>query len=162
MSEIEHIADQINRTYLDGAWVTVSLHDLFWSFTAREAAARPVTRAHSVWEIALHLTFWHDAVRRRLAGELVDYGPEEDWPMPGEPTESNWRSTLDDLDRSHRELVTAVRAFDPGLLHEPVPGKPFTAYFMLHGVPQHDFYHGGQAAILLAARRQQRAGLGEE
>ena len=154
MNEVERIASQVDRAYLDGAWVTVSVRDLFRSLSVSEAAARPVSGAHSAWEIALHLAFWHDAVRRRLAGEVVDYGLDEDWPAAGEPTETSWQRTLDELDRSHRELVHSVRALKPEALDKLVQGRSFTIYFMLHGVPQHDLYHGGQVMMLKKAACQ--------
>ncbi len=148
MNEIERIADQVAAGYRDGAWPGVSVRDLLRSLSPAEAAAHPVAGAHSAWEIALHLAFWHDAVRRRLGGEVVEYGPEEDWPAPGEPTGVNWHAALEGLDEAHRSLVDAVRAMTPDKLDQVVAGRSFTVYFMLHGVPQHDLYHGGQVMFL--------------
>ncbi len=119
MNEVERIADQVAAGYRDGAW-----------------------------EIALHLVFWHDAVRRRIGGETVDYRFEEGWPTPGEPTGANWHAALEGLDEAHRALVDAVRALTPDKLDQVVAGGSFTVYFMLHGVPQHDLYHGGQVMLL--------------
>ena len=130
------------------------MRDLFRSLSVTEAAAHPVPDAHSAWEIALHLTFWHDAVRRRLSGEVLDYGLDEDWPEAGEPTQTSWQTTLDELDSSHRELVHSVRALKLETLDKLVQGRSFTVYFMLHGVPQHDFYHGGQVMMLRKAACQ--------
>jgi hypothetical protein len=148
MNEIELIAAQIESGYRDGAWPGVPVRDLLRSLTAADAAAHPVPVAHSAWEIALHIGFWHDAVRRRLDGDPVNYAPEEDWPSPAEPTEANWKFALDAIDRGLVSLVTRVRELDPARLGDLVPAKDFTVYFMLHGVPQHDLYHGGQVALL--------------
>ena len=153
MNEVERIASQVDRAYRDGAWVTVSIRNLFRGLSAHQAGAHPLPSAHSAWEIALHLVFWHDAVRRRLAGEVVEYGREEDWPVSGKPTEAKWQATLDELDRSHSELVNSIRAVNPQSLDELVPGRSFTVYFMLHGVAQHDLYHGGQVMMLSKAVR---------
>ena len=148
MNELELIADQIASGYNDGAWPGVSVRDLFREMTPARAAAHPIPGAHSAWEIALHLGFWHDAVRRRLAGDPVDYQPEEDWPAPAAPTEANWKAALDEIDRGLAALVVSVRRLDRERLADIVPGKKFTVYFMLHGMPQHDLYHGGQVALL--------------
>jgi hypothetical protein len=153
VNEVERIADQVAAGYHDGAWPAVSVRDLLRSLSPAEAAAHPVAGAHSAWEIGLHLAFWHDAVRRRLGGEPVDYRPEEDWPAPGEPTGPNWHAALEGLDAAHRALVDAVRALSPDGLDQLVAGKSFTVYFMLHGVPQHDLYHGGQVMLLRKAIR---------
>ena len=149
MTEVERIANQVDRGYRDGGWVGVSVRDLFRSFTATEAAAHPILGAHSAWEIALHVSFWHDAVRRRIQGETVDYRDGEDWPSPQQPSEANWHEVLDDMDGVHHALVEAVRTLKSDHLDEPVSGRQFTVYVMTHGVTQHDLYHGGQVMMLL-------------
>jgi hypothetical protein len=151
MSEVDRIAGQIASGFREGAWPGVSVRDQLWGLSAAQAAAHPVAGAHSAWEIALHLGFWHDAVRRRLAGDPVDYDEGEDWPAPAAPTEANWRAALAALDEAHRALVDAVRALTPDRLEETAPGRSFTVYFMLHGIPQHDLYHGGQVVLLKKA-----------
>jgi len=148
MNEIEQIAEQIVSGYRDGAWPGVSVRDLLRSLTPAEAAAHPIPVAHSAWEIALHLDFWHEAVRKRLGGQAVDYGDDEDWPAPGEPTEANWKAVLDRLDTGHQALVDTVRALTLDRLGQRVVGKSFDVYFMLHGMPQHDLYHCGQVVLL--------------
>lgn len=152
-TEPQRLAEQIQRAYHDGGWIEVSVRDLFRSLSAAEAAAHPVPGAHSAWEIALHLSFWHDAVSRRLRGETVEYADEEDWPPPTETTESNWHSALEDLDRSLEALIAAVKALKPEQLDLLVPARSFTFYVMLHGVPQHNLYHGGQVMMLRKAIR---------
>ena len=47
--------------------------------TASAAAARPLAGAHSIWEIARHIAVYHVA-RRRLAGDVAQPPPHEDWP----------------------------------------------------------------------------------
>jgi uncharacterized damage-inducible protein DinB len=153
MSEIERITEQIASGYRDGAWPGVSVRDVLRSLSASEAAAHPVAGCHSAWEIALHISFWHDAVRRRLGGDPVDYQDDEDWPMPADPTPANWQAALDGMDTVHQALVDTVRLLEPDTLERAVPGKSFNVYFMLHGVPQHDLYHGGQVVLLRKARR---------
>lgn len=153
MSEVGLIADQVASGYRDGAWPGVSVRALLHGLSPAEAAAHPIAGAHSAWEIALHLGFWHDAVRRRLAGEAVEYQLEEDWPAPAAATEANWSAALDELDQAHGGLVDAVRVLTPETLTQLVPGRTFTVYFMLHGVPQHDLYHGGQVMFLSKAIR---------
>lgn len=148
MNEIQLIADQIVSGYRDGAWPGVSARDLLHGLTPTQAADHPIVGVHSAWEIALHLGFWHDAVCRRLNGEAIDYEVDEDWPTPPAATEANWRAALQGIDRSHAALVETVRRLTPSRLTEIVPGKDFTVYFMLHGVPQHDLYHAGQIKLL--------------
>lgn len=154
MEEISLIADQIASGFHDGAWPAVSVRDLLRGMSPKEAAAHPMAGVHSVWEIALHLGFWHDAVRRRLAGEAVEYEQDEDWPTPGPATEASWSAVLNRLDQTHAGLVQAVRSLPPDVLTRRVPGRSFTVYFMLHGVPQHDLYHAGQVMLLRKIMRE--------
>jgi len=150
-NELELIAGQIESGYNEGAWPGVSVRGLFRGMTAAEAAAHPIKGAHSAWEIALHLGIWHDAARRRLGGEPLDYDNDEDWPAPAQPTEANWKAALDEIDRGLAALSNTVRHLQPERLDDIVPGKKFTVYFMLHGMPQHDLYHGGQVVLLKKA-----------
>ncbi len=159
-TECERLAEQIHRAYFDGGWIEVSIHDLFYSLTATEAAAHPITGAHSAWEIALHLSFWHDAVSRRLGGETVEYADAEDWQFPPETTESNWQAALGELNRDLGTLVAAVKAMKPEQLDLLVPARTFTYYVMLHGVTQHDLYHAGQVMVLRKAIRGAARGAG--
>jgi hypothetical protein len=156
-NELELIAGQIASGYRDGAWPNVSVRNLLHAMSAAEAAAHPIVGAHSAWEIALHLGFWHRAVRQRLAGQAVEYEPEEDWPAPAAPTEANWKAALDEVDRGLAALVDVVRRLAPDRLAEIVPGRTFTVYFMLHGMPQHDLYHAGQVMFLTKALRAGQA-----
>ena len=151
MREIERIAELVASGYRDGAWPGVSVRDVLRSLSASEAAAHPVAGCHSAWEIALHISFWHDAVRRRLGGDPVDCGDDEDWPVPAAPTPANWNAVLEEMDAVHQRLVDTVRTLNADMLDRPSPGKTFTVYFMLHGVPQHDLYHGGQVVLLKKA-----------
>ena len=159
MTEIDLIADQVAAGYRDGAWPGVSVRELLRGLSVHDAAAHPIPGAHSAWEIALHLGFWHDAVRRRLAGEAVEYALDEDWPTPALPSDHNWNAALADVDEAHAALVRAVRTVLATRLSELVPGHTFTVYFMLHGVPQHDLYHGGQVMMLTKALRAGASGV---
>ena len=104
MNEIELVANQIDRAYLDGFWGGGSVRDLFRSLTPSEAADRPIADAHSAWEIALHLAVWHDIFRGRIVGEDVDSRYETDWPAPAVATDANWEAALDNLDQTHKHL----------------------------------------------------------
>jgi len=148
MKETEFIADEITEVFERGKWGGGPVNDLFRTFSADEAISRPIPNAHSAWEIALHMTYWHRVFRSRLAGDEIPYSEEIDWPSPGDPTADRWSAVLDELVRAAAELAGAVREFDPGRLEETVPEKEFTFREMLNGAPQHDLYHSGQVRML--------------
>jgi hypothetical protein len=55
MSEIHRIADQLKRSLEGEAWHGPALRELLSGVTAKQAAARPLAGAHSIWEIVLHI-----------------------------------------------------------------------------------------------------------
>lgn len=154
MNETERIHGQLERALYGEAWHGPALREILEGLTAEEAAAQPVPAAHSIWEIALHLTAWGEIVRRRLAGEaILEIPPEQDWPGIGERSEAAWKRAAERLVRAHVELAEAIRQLPDTRLEEAVPGRDDTVYVMLHGAIEHALYHAGQMAILKKAAR---------
>ncbi len=148
MNAIENILDQLDVNFRGDAWHGPSLMRLLADVTAEQAAAKPIQNAHSIWELVLHIKFWKDAPKRRLAGEAFEPTPEEDWPEVTDTSEAAWENTLKELEASHEQLAEAVSKIDDSQLHEPAAGKDYSNYFMIHGVIQHDLYHAGQIGLL--------------
>ena len=148
MGEIERITDQLRRAFEGDAWHGPSLTEVLADVTAEQAAARALPKAHRIWEIVLHIAAWERAALRMLRGEVVKLSPEEDWPAVEDTSESSWRLALGDLRHGHLELRSAIETLPEARLAEPVPGREFSCYFLLHGVIQHDLYHAGQIALL--------------
>jgi uncharacterized damage-inducible protein DinB len=119
---------------------------------AETAAARPIPNAHTIWEIVLHLTLWHNVVARRLGGEAFYPGANEDWPSVSDTSPQAWRRALASLAESHATLCRAVERLDDRRLADIAPGRKTNLYVHLHGVAQHDAYHGGQIVLLKKAR----------
>jgi uncharacterized damage-inducible protein DinB len=111
----------------------------------------PVRGAHSIWEIVNHLAAWQRIVHRRFAGTAVDVTPEMDWPPVWEVSEVEWRRSLDGLRESRAQFRAAVADVRDEELPAPPAGTEWSRYVTLHGVVQHDLYHGGQIAILKKA-----------
>lgn len=151
-SEVTRIADQIHRAFHGEAWHGPALRELLKDVFAEWAAARPIVQAHCIWELTLHATVWKRVVLRRLQGEVFEPTPAEDWPAIPAVDAELWKKALADLDAAHSELHAAVSHLTEHRLHEPVPGKDYTVYVMLHGAAQHDIYHAGQIALLKKAR----------
>jgi len=92
MTEIDRILDQLERSRRGEAWHGPSLEEALANIDAATAAARPISNAHTIWELALHMASWQDVVRRRLAGEEVVPTPTLDWPEADEASEAAWAS----------------------------------------------------------------------
>lgn len=152
MSEVERISDQLRRAHQGDSWHGPSLRELLAGIPPRQAASRPLASAHSIWEIVLHIGVWESVVRRRLSGEFIlELPPDEDWPAVGDASDAAWNKALEELERGHEHLQQAMARLTDRQLAEPVPGKNYSVYIMLHGVVQHTLYHAGQIAILKKA-----------
>lgn len=133
-------------------WHGPALADLVDGVAAEHAAARPVAGAHTIWELVLHATAWTEIARERLAGSARgDPTPDEDWPPVRDTSPEAWRAAVERLKEAHRELAAEVARMDDSTLIGRVPGKDHSVLVMMHGIVEHDAYHGGQIAILKRA-----------
>ncbi len=152
MTRGQRIADSIERAVSGPVWHGPSLVDLIGDVGAVEAAERPVTGAHSIWELVLHMTAWAEIARQRLAAEPPPPPTDEDdWPLVRDQSAESWRAAVERLKDSHRELAGEVSAMDDKRIVDRLAGRDHSALVMLHGVIEHDAYHGGQVAILKRA-----------
>ena len=154
MSEAARIADQLRRAFDGDAWHGDSLFEILKGVTAAQAAARPVTSAHTIWELVLHIAAWDGAALRRLGGAKVDLADAENFPAVLDVSDPAWHKATALVRHVHVELVAAVAGLPDSRLFEVVPGKQgahYTFYYMLHGVVQHELYHAGQIALLKKA-----------
>ena len=109
MSETTRIADQLRRAFDGEAWHGDSLFEILEGIPAARAAARPITGAHTIWELVLHVAAWDGAVLRRLGGAAVELSDAENFPPVRDTSEAAWRLALAQVRRGHEELVAAVQ-----------------------------------------------------
>jgi uncharacterized damage-inducible protein DinB len=154
MSEIQRIEDQYRCSFEGEAWAGPSLRELLQGIKPAQAAAHPIQGLHSIAEIIGHIITWQDVFAQRLAGKVVndnDVPEEVNFPPMTEPSEAAWTKMKEKLDQSCRQMLETIPCVPESRLDEKVPGKPYTFYFMLHGIIQHNLYHAGQIAILRKA-----------
>ena len=148
MSEIENILDELKRVHNGDAWHGPALHELLSGVTAEQAARHPISDAHSIWELVLHIAAWENVFRRRLEGISVNEPEEGDFPQVGEETQGAWEQTLAGLESAHEQLLKAIAALPDSGLGETVTGKDYSIRFMLRGIVRHHVYHAGQIGLL--------------
>lgn len=147
-SEVERLAELVKRAYEGEAWHGPSLREALEGVDARRAAARPIAAAHSIWEIALHISGWNDVATRRLAGEQLDEPDEGDFPAVTDTSDEAWQRMLDELARRSAALRDAIGALDADALDAPDGPSRYAA---LHGILHHIHYHTGQISVLKRA-----------
>jgi uncharacterized damage-inducible protein DinB len=146
------MAELIERSVSGPMWHGPSLADLLGDVSATHAAARPVPGAHSIWELVLHMASWTEIVRTRLSPtKPPDPTAEQDWPAIGDQSAEAWRAAVERLKAAHRDLAADVAEVDDATMIARLPGRDHTMVAMLHGIVEHDAYHGGQIALLKRA-----------
>src|SRR2546428_4142197 len=55
MSEIQTIIDELKSIHDGDPWHGPSLKEILSGVTAEQAAPKPLTNAHSIWELTLHI-----------------------------------------------------------------------------------------------------------
>ncbi|HEU4560523.1 MAG TPA: DinB family protein [Longimicrobium sp.] len=158
MDEIERIADQLRRIWNGDPWYGSNVTDVLDGLSAAQAAHRPLPQAHTIWEIALHMTSWNREVLRRVKTGVAREPEDGDWPEQPEASDENWRWTVDRLDDSLRALVEEAERFPAARLDEIVGdardrplGSGVSFYVLLHGVVQHNVAHTAQMSLLKKA-----------
>ena len=155
MTEIERILDQHKRAYNGEAWHGPALREILVDVTAEQASAHPLPNAHSIWELVLHITAWENATRKAIEGIPINVPDEENFPAITDTSEAAWQDALTTLEATHYVLREAIARLTDDTLDSAaghfVPGRPYSYYFLLHGVIQHNLYHAGQIVMLKKA-----------
>ena len=151
MNESERFANQLERALNGNAWHGPSWREALDGITRERALERPIPEAHSIAEIVLHATTWHDVVRRRLEGETPEVSDAEDWPTAKLADEAAWKAAVSRLFATGAALREKVELFPVERLHEKRPKTDDTWYGLVIGELQHVLYHAGQVSLLKKA-----------
>jgi hypothetical protein len=136
----------LHEAYSKKTWHGPNLRQSLKGVTAKQAAWRPGSNRHNIWELTLHSAYWKYAVRRRLEGGkrggfVVKGSNFFTRPEKGKATEEAWRTDLALLDKEHRAMLEAIEK----AVKSPDAEKH---HKMLWGVAFHDIYHAGQIRLL--------------
>ena len=152
MNESQRLGDQLTKALIGDAWHGPSWREALEGVTREAALHRPIAEAHTIAEILLHATTWHDVVRRRLEGESPQLSDSQDWPPAAFGDEPAWSAAAARLFETGSALAATVGRFPAEKLHEKRPGVDGTWYELVIGELQHVLYHAGQVTLLKKAR----------
>lgn len=142
MTEGQKIADQLRRSLNGPAWHGPSLEEVLREVRPDLVDARN-DDAHTIHELVLHIGTWQRFALDALSGiPMPDPATSEDWREP-----RDWQAALHELREANERLAAACDAMPDEQLGATVPGRDYSVYVLLHGVAQHNAYHGGQIAI---------------
>ena len=153
METSQLILTLITQAYEKTAWHGPNLKQSIRGVTAAQAAWRPGSGRHNIWEETLHAAYWKYVVRRKLEGgkrgsfalKGSNFFPR---PEAGKKNEGAWRADKALLEREHRGLREAIAK---ALRKNPSP----KVLRLLYGISFHDIYHAGQIRLLRRLRSAQ-------
>ena len=136
----------LDEAYEKKTWHGPNLKQSIKGVTARQAAWRPGTGRHNIWEVTLHAAYWKYALRRRIeGGKRGSFALKGSnffaRPAKGNFNEAAWTTDKKLLEREHRALRAAVTQ-----VLRTSRGSKFTPQF--YGMAFHDIYHAGQIRLL--------------
>ena len=136
----------LEEGFTRAAWHGPNLRQSLKGVSAKDAARRPASARHNIWELVLHCAYWKYAVRRKIEGEkrgsfALKGSNFFTRPEKGKATEADWRADRALLEMEHRALMQSARN-----VLKTNPSRK--ALRMLYGVAFHDVYHAGQIRLL--------------
>jgi uncharacterized damage-inducible protein DinB len=153
------LRDELRRSLHGPAWHGPALLEALCDISPREAQARPLAGAHSIAELAFHALAWVEEVTRRLDGTAPGLPARGDWPsgdtsLPLVESIRLLRQAGDTLDETLAAFpASQLTALVGGPGRDVTTGSGVSYADMLHGLAQHNAYHGGQIAMLKKALR---------
>lgn len=149
--EITQLLAVIDAAYDHKSWHGPNLRGAIRGLTIRQAAWRPASGRHNIWELVVHAAYWKYIALRRLTGGARGSFPLQgsNWmERPQELSDKAWKADIALLERMHRDLREAVAALSARDLTVTPKGSTVSNFAMLSGVAAHDLYHAGQIQLL--------------
>ena len=149
--EIALLLRVLDQAFEKKAWHGPNLRGSLRGLSDAEAAWRPGTRRHNIWEITVHAAYWKYAVRRRLLGGKRGSFPLDgsNWFFRPETRElKSWQADIRLLMDQHRELRRAIMRMRGRDLRRRSPGSAIDNATLIYGIASHDLYHAGQIQLI--------------
>lgn len=146
--EIQRIVSLLQQTFEKGAWHGPSVKEVLNKITVDQIFNR-LPDTHSIIELVAHMTSWRIYVTKKLSGDDT-FKVTDDLNFP---QNTDWVETLQRLEESQGQLISAIEKFPEDKLTEQAAGfrDPYTYYTLIHGIIHHDLYHIGQIILIRKA-----------
>lgn len=148
------MANEINRIlklFADlqhgNCWIGVNFKEALHNVDAERALKKYSGSTNCIWQLVSHIIYWRTSVVNRINGSK-DLPPFQDFLVPNEGNENNWKQTLHDFEAAYHSLRNSILHFNEENLDKPSPRPSQTYYQLIMGCLQHDAYHMGQIVLL--------------
>ncbi|NNV56411.1 DinB family protein [Limnovirga soli] len=142
------IALQMKEVYEGGNWSEVDLAATLADITWAEANIITPVSANSIAAILIHLQFYNNVVKDRLAGINTAIPDTNGFDVPKMKNAADWKLLQQNSFASALALMDVVSALPDEKLFEVLTSSGVTVYKTLHGVVEHAYYHLGQIVML--------------
>ena len=155
MNRTNKLAEELHRSVFGDPWHGESVKEILTGITVVQAFSKPISSAHNIIELTLHLDAWIEEILSRFNGNISTEPSMGDWPTPRETTEEYWQAVKQKLFTDTNKLITVINLFPEERLDEIVGGERnvqlgtgFSFESLIIGLVQHNAYHSGQIAFL--------------
>ena len=146
--EVKKIIALLEKSFDGSAWHGPSLMSIL-NDVSYEKAFEQNHNIHSIAELVAHSTTWKKFAIERVKGHnTFDITEQLNWSSFPKKDAATWSEVLEELKSTQDELTTVLETISDLKLTDIVEDKAYNFYTLLHGVIQHDIYHGGQIALL--------------
>lgn len=155
MSHINELKNEIYNSVFGNPWHGPSVQKLLEDITEEQAFSEPVSNAHNICEIVLHLWAWTEEIVSRLEGNVPAEPSVGDWPNAEIYEEEGWVQIKNIYFIAAEKLIEVIKKFPEenlnksvGTIRDEPLGTGISFEAMISGLIQHNAYHAGQIAIL--------------
>ncbi len=155
MNRSEKLSNELYNSVLGDPWHGSQIKKILEDISVENAFLRPISSAHNIIELTLHIDAWTEEVLSRFNGNISAEPTMGDWPLPKKNTEKYWQTAKQKLFTDTNELIAVIKKFHEEKLDELVGdernislGTGFSFEGLIIGLVQHNAYHGGQIALL--------------
>lgn len=146
--EVQNIRRMMVKVFEGSAWHGPAIMDIIGDISA-ERAFRKFENIHSIAELTAHMATWKQFAVARLRGnDQFEITTLTDWKTFSNHSEKTWNDIRQQLVENQNALVQELDRISDLKLTDLVYNRPYDFYTLLHGVIQHDIYHGGQISLL--------------
>lgn len=148
--KIDELVAQFNTIYAGKPWYGDSITEILDQVNEKVAYWQPNQKSHSIAQLVWHMTYWRQALIKRLKGDSTYKGSmksEANWSTPEKLKSIGWDNIRTLLAESQHELTTLLCEQKDSLLSKPYTEKA-SYQELIVGIIQHDLYHTGQIAYL--------------
>lgn len=148
MKEPKRIAALFENLYSGSPWIDVTIKDTLATISAKDAAAHPLDKCNSIWQIVNHLISWRLNVLKRVNGEIISTPNNNYFKEVTDISDAAWKETLKKLEESQEKWLEFLKILKPDDFSNVYPNNQMDYYEHIHGIIQHDAYHLGQIVLL--------------